>query len=72
MNILFERKQTCSKQTSFNVQRVYGRKQYGRRFNVTRDISPTISEWLLVIISELYDLSTATANVEMSDPKSPP
>jgi len=44
----FERKQTCHKQTSFNVQHIYGCRQYGRRFGITRDTSPTISGWLLV------------------------
>jgi len=42
MNILFERKQICRKLTSFNVQRIYGRRQYGRRFMVTRDIRPSL------------------------------
>ena len=38
----------CRKQTSFNIQHIYGRRQYGHRFKVTCDISPTISGWLLV------------------------
>jgi len=51
----FERKQTCHKQTSFNVQRIYGHRQYGHRFKVTRDISPTISGWLLVSYLICFD-----------------
>jgi len=43
VNKLAERKQTCHKQTSFNIRCIYG-----RRFKFTRDISRTISGWLLV------------------------
>ena len=52
-------KRACLKQTSFNVQRIYGRRQYGSRFKVTRDISPTISGWLLVKDAHQLALSVA-------------
>jgi len=53
----FKRKQTCRKQTSFNIQLIFGCRQYGHRFKVTRDISPTISGWLLLLVLYCWQYS---------------
>jgi len=57
VNKLAECKQTYRKQTSFNEERIYGRRQYMDTGSRSHATSPTISGWLLVfdvIASQYY------------------